>query len=313
MLPREADATVHLDRRRAHLVEVVAGERECHRGGAVTLRPGRRRRRPSTRSTRPRGRARPRAACRRTGAAPPGTSPIGAPNCWRSVAYSTDSSSARAAAPTPSTTLADAEPVHGRGDRVASRRRCRVGAPARPSVRPCASLRLPSTVGAAIVAPRRRRRRRRTRRARRRPSVAVTTKRSAADAVGHVHLLAVDVPRVAVGVAVVLGARHSARRPGSRSATVPTVSPDARPGRRSSRSTSEPARATRLDRADRRRREGSRVHGAAELLGTTATSTMPLPAPPWASGTSRPTTPSSARPDHTASVVPRGSSYISRT
>ena len=139
VLPREADAAEHLDRGAAELRERLARERLRHRRGAVRLFGGGVVAGPARVVPRPRGRARPCAACRRTGAARPGTSRSAcrtAPAPWRTRPRAR---AARAAAPTPSTTYAAREPV----ERFAPPRRSRRPSPSRrPRRRRASTVRL---------------------------------------------------------------------------------------------------------------------------------------------------------------------------
>ena len=106
MFPGVADAAEDLDR----------GDRRRWPAGRRTPWPAarrdaararRRRRRPTAHGSRRCGPARPFRTCRRTGAGLPGTTPIGWPNCCRTLAYSTARSMTARAAPSASAARGD--------------------------------------------------------------------------------------------------------------------------------------------------------------------------------------------------------------
>ena len=249
MFPREAETAEHLDRRAAELRERlarIARSRVSRRDALLRRRP---RPPPSTRSTRRPVRARPCAACPRTGAAPLGMHRSACrtgPAPWRTP----PSAPTRAlAAPTPSTTDATARRSTVRA--TARQRRSLhpthrgAGRPRLPGpTRAC--LRDPSTVGIGSTttpAPSAG-----TAKTPRRPvsSVAVTTNRSAAApsatctfSPSSTHSSSCRRPRVDAA-----GGDQAYRAPSSNSATVPMVEPSASPGNNTSRSCCEPASST---------------------------------------------------------------------
>ena len=132
VLPREADAAVHLERASHHPLRRVASTRSS-RSTPRSTRPGRRRR-CTTRPSRPSSACpRRRRACRRSGASPPGTMPIGRPNCTRSLAYSTARSSARRRAAEQLGAVSGRAAVEQRVDQRRRRRGAARGVPSKSS------------------------------------------------------------------------------------------------------------------------------------------------------------------------------------
>ena len=221
----------------------------------------------------------------------------------------------RAAAPTPSTTIAT----------VSRSTVAAIASVRSPSPSPIAwasaftsstvaSLRVPSTVGVAVTVT---------------PCVsgvtrntphppwgsrAITKTTSAPTASGTWTFVPSSRHASPSATARVSGSLQGRRWPGSQIATVPIVVAGRELGEERLAVAVVAREVDDADRTDRAREVRARVHEATHgPRGRRPTSTMPMPAPPRASGARSPMTPRSARPCHTGTVVPRSSSSRSRT